>query len=152
MRLESYSFTLSAPLTLGSAETFEMVGAPDVTMRPRRVLVNWREGGSVEVDSFRCGNVEVFIGYPLDATRLDAPIVIRRSLWYRVVRFFRRLLGQEVEPDVYHPPLDLPIIGPNTPVRIRGRYDGTVPPGRREGESYALMISVLGAVARRGGG
>ncbi len=148
MKLESISFTLSAPLTLGLAESFEMVGAPDVTIRPRRVLVNWREGGSVEFDAFRCGNVEVFIGYPIDVTQLDAPIVIRRSLWYRFVRFFRRLLGQEIEPDFYYSPLDLPVIGPNTPVRIRGRYDGTVPPGRYIGQPHTLVVNILGTALR----
>ena len=82
-QIESYSFTLSAPLTLGVADSFEMECAPNVVLRPRRILANWR-GPGLEVDSFRIGVVEVFIGYPLDLARLDEPVVIRRSTWYRI--------------------------------------------------------------------
>ena len=149
MKIESYSFTLSALITLGVAEPFEMQGTPNVTLRPRRVLANC-PGLGFEVDSFKFGVVEAFIVYPLYLALLDEPIVLKRSVWYRIVRFFRRLLGREVEPDTYYPPLDLPVIGPTTPVRIRGRYDGMLPPEleSRRGELYTLMVSILGSTVR----
>ena len=90
-KIVSYSFAVSAPLDLGEPSSFEMVGEPDVLLRPRRVLCNWTEDDSVTVTSFRCGNVEMFVGYPLSIMIVDRPIVLRRTVWYRIVRFFKRL-------------------------------------------------------------
>ncbi len=143
-KIMSYNFTVSAPLDLGEPSSFEMVGEPDVLLRPRRVLCNWTEDDSVTVTSFRCGNVEMFVGYPLSITYLDRPIVLRRTVWYRIVRFFKRLFRLAVESDEYRPPLDLPVIGPGIPVRICGRYNGVVPAGMVRGSSYTLMVSILG--------
>ena len=116
-KIVSYSFAVSAPLDLGEPSSFEMVGEPGVLLRPRRVLCNWTEDDSVTVTSFRCGNVEMFVGYPLSITYPDRPIVLRRTVWYRIVRFFKRLFRLAVESDEYRPPLDLPVIGHGIPVR-----------------------------------
>ena len=74
-KIVSYSFAVSAPLDLGEPSSFEMVGEPDVLLRPRRVLCNWTEDDSVTVTSFRVGRGGV-VGYPLSITYLDRPIVL----------------------------------------------------------------------------
>lgn len=118
VKVERYTFSCNAPLTLGTAAPMDMSNQPDTNFRPQRVTMNAPNYGFATVSEIKVANVSVTVGGTNDAYQFNANGV-----------------GQH---------LDMPTLSPSNRARVAGGYTGYVPPGFTQGSAYLFCASFTG--------
>lgn len=118
IKVERYSFSLNAPVTLGTAVGVSVSRNPDVTIRPQRVTINAPTPGFFMVSEIKVANVSVTMGDAEDGYNYSALGV-----------------GQT---------LDMPTLTPAMRASVIGNYTGVVPPGFVGASPYLLNFNFKG--------
>ena len=118
LKVERYGFSVTAPLVLGTAGSFNVNNNPNTNIRPQRVTCNAPVPGFATLSNISVANVNVLVGGDFDAFDFSA---------------------QAVDSE-----LDLPTLTPANRATVTGDYSGLVPPGYLGGAAYKFITSFKG--------
>jgi hypothetical protein len=120
LRIERYMFTPHVQVTLGRGEKFSIESAPEIVMRPQRVIGNIQETGVAKL-------VRVDFGGQVLRSLSGVDMA---SLGFGGLD---SLLGES-----------WPTLSKNSGVVIQGEYTGKVPLGHKKGSLFTLCFSIVG--------
>lgn len=118
LKIERYTFSVNANITLGTASAILATGSPDVNFRPERVTMNVVSPGMIFITDGRVANVSFTVGGQNDAWQFNANAV-----------------GQS---------LSVPTLTPANRATVSGTYLGLVPSPLSGTGAYTFCTSFSG--------
>jgi hypothetical protein len=149
LRIERYSFSLSALTTFGRAGPFCMDDAPNVHLRPQRMTTNVLKQGHIFFDRLVIGRLSVLTA-PIDAyyTSLAYTDQVRGEFMRAMGCATREELYAKAKDNDWEIPdpgrVELPTMGPSTRVRIEGHCSDLVPKGFVTDRTFTVVCMFMG--------
>lgn len=118
-KVERYSFAISQAITIGTGVAINITGAPDVDIRPQRVVCNVPTPAFVFLSLLKVANVTVTVGPGVEDAFDYSALAVGTML-------------------------DLPTLTPANRATVQGTYTGFIPPGYVNGTSSFFVTSMKG--------